>query len=106
MHNRKKKMAFVNNEEFYVWRGGGETGDELYISFKRQGVETSIPVVLFDELVVMRHAQLLENLMLDKIQKRAYKNHYGSLSCEALARLMGKPTALGNLLKITKSKKK
>ncbi len=82
----------MNNEEYYIYRGGGETEDHIYIHVKETDKTLEIPVSLFDELVVMRYPQLVEGLVLEKVQKRAWNKHGGSLGCDALAKIMGKPT--------------
>lgn len=85
-------MAYTNNEKHYIWRGGGEDEDQLYITFKEAKLEIKIPMSLFDELVVMRFPQIVEGMALAKVQKRAWKKHGGSLGADALARVLGKET--------------
>ena len=89
-------MAYIKNEQHYVWRGGGEKEDHIYITFKEEEImaqtnsEIQIPVTLFDELVVMRFAQLVEGMAVGKIQKRAWKKHEQQSGAQSLGRIMGK----------------
>ena len=77
-------MAYINNEKHYVWRGEGTGEDCLFITTKATQKTITIPFSLFDELVVMRYAQLEEGLAVEKTQKRAWKKYEGQSGAKAL----------------------
>lgn len=79
-------MAYINDSIHYVYRGEGHTEDQLFVKYKSNDKVVAIPFSLFDELVVMRYAQLEEGLAVEKIQKRASKKYKGSKGAEALER--------------------
>jgi hypothetical protein len=58
-----------------------------------------LPEKVFDELVVMRYAQLREAGKVDRAEKRAMRKHAGNVGCQALCKQHGKPTALDKLEK-------
>ena len=53
-----------------------------------------IPVDIFDELVVMRFAQLVEENKVIYAEKRAIKNNTGNIGCDALIKKHGGKTTL------------
>jgi hypothetical protein len=65
-----------------------------------------IPEKVFDELVVMRYAQLQEEARVAQAEKRAMRKHAGNVGCQALCKQHGKPTALDTLEKRIKGKRK
>lgn len=89
-------MSYMRGE-FYIYRGGGkkETINIFYTNPKAKSyqdpISISIPIDIFDELVVMRHAQLKS---IEKIEKRAIRKYRGNIGCADLAKKYGKPTYL------------
>jgi len=102
-------MAYINDTKYYVFRGGGDDTaieDCIYIKDKVTQKTLAIPVSLFDELVAMRHPQLVEGMGLEKVQYRTYKKHAGNTGVDALARVLGKPVTNINMASVGGIKKK
>lgn len=79
-------MAYINDEKHYVYRAEGHSEDMLFVKYKSDNQVVAIPFSLFDELVVMRYAQLEEGLAVEKVQKRASKKAQGQTGGDALER--------------------
>lgn len=77
-------MAYINDEKHYVYRGEAHIEDQLFVKYKSNDKVVAIPFSLFDELVVMRYAQLEEGMAVEKIQKRALKKYQGTTGAKAL----------------------
>jgi hypothetical protein len=105
--------------KFYIWRGTTSEKESLVHiwvgpdedlmknsawaeQFKEdQIMGAALPETIFDELVVMRFAQLQEEGKVDHVEERAISKSAGNLGCDALSRKHGKPTALEQLEKRT-----
>lgn len=83
-------MAYINDDKHYVYRGGGEAEDFIYIQNKILNETIAIPVSLFDELVVMRYPQLIEGHGAERVENRVWKKHNQQSGAQALGRAIGK----------------
>jgi hypothetical protein len=107
--------------KYYVWTGGlteKEYRVHLWIGndpmckqsiwaeqFKEdQVMGASLPETVFDELVVMRYAELQAEGKVAQAEKRAMRKYGGNVGCMALCKQHGKPTALDRVEKRIKEK--
>jgi hypothetical protein len=66
----------------------------------------SLPEKVFDELVVMRYAQLQGQGVVESIANRAMRKYSGNVGCQALCKQYGRKTALDALEKRLTGKRK
>ena len=66
----------------------------------------ALPETVFDELVVMRYAELQEEGKVDQAAERAMRKYAGNVGCQALCKQHGKLTALDRFTKRSKEKRK
>ena len=78
-------MSYISGD-FYTYVSGPD--DDEQINF----VKTWMPMEIFDELVAMRVAELLEDGMLADAAGRAVENWSGNVGCSALSVLRGLPS--------------
>jgi hypothetical protein len=64
-----------------------------------QALGASMPLDIFDELVVMRYAELQAEEKAQEIEQRAMKKYSGNIGCDDLNKRYGRPTALERLEK-------
>jgi hypothetical protein len=101
--------------KYYVWTGGlteREYRVHLWVGsdplckqsiwaeqFKEdQVMGASLPETVFDELVVMRYAELQAEGKVAQAEKRAMRKYTGNVGCQPLCKKYGKRTALDELL--------
>lgn len=113
-------MSYMRGQ-YYIWTSGLRerelrvhfwvAGDEekmlkdsvWALSFQEdQIMGCSLPQKIFDELVVMRYAELQEKGTTEKTEQRAVRKWGGNVGAMALAKKLGKPTALDILDKSLK----
>jgi hypothetical protein len=58
----------------------------------------SLPETVFDELVVMRYAELQEEGKVAQAEKRAMRKYSGNFGCQTLCKKYSKKTTLDELL--------
>lgn len=89
---------------WYVYRSADESADELNIVGPT--IHGEIPLEVFDELVVMRYAQLEAEGHLAAIEERATENNQGNFGCDALLAKQGRTTALDYVKAASRSAKR
>jgi hypothetical protein len=103
--------------KYYIWTSGSSEKDyrvHFWVAsddslmrnsvwaeqFKEDQIMGAVlPKSVFDELVVMRYAELQEERKVDQTAKRAMRKYTGNLGCESLCKKYGKPIALDKLEK-------
>jgi hypothetical protein len=114
-------MSYMRGN-YYVWASGDSDKDSrvhvwveaMESNLKESGWAhvrervsgTSLPEPIFDELVVMRYAELEEEGEVDAAARRALRHYGGNVGCMALCKKYGKPTAVDRLLSRPKRKRK
>lgn len=93
-------MSWIRGE-YYTWAGNDDDGN-LVIHFN--GCE--YPMDVFDELVVMRHAELVKKKKVKETELRAIKKYEGNFGCDELREKYGKKTVMGQIRSWSRKRKK
>jgi len=96
-------MSYIRGR-YYTWVGTDDKdNDSIHLS------SDVLPINIFDELVVMRYAQLQENKnKLKKIEKMSIKKYRNNFGCDSLCVKYGEMTTLefmNSVNKVIKGKK-
>lgn len=99
-------MSYIRGD-YYSWVGGTDESEFIHIAsptiecrdcgdvrcHKPDHYLTWLvmPMEVFDELVAMRHAQLVEEGRLEQAEQRAAEKYAGNGGCYALRRKLGLP---------------
>lgn len=86
-------MAYIYDGNFYI----AQTGDGVTVSTPGDGTEVHLPMDVFDAIVLMRSAQLSEELEKpgDLYVRMIAACDRGTLGAEALRRWLQIPSAMG-----------
>lgn len=79
-------MAYMR-DKYYVW----QDGENIHLPGE-------MDLESFDELVVMRYAQLEKKSRVQETEQRAATKHDGNLSCDPLLEKLGKKTAWESIM--------
>ncbi len=75
-------MAYMRGKH-YVY----SSGENIHITGG-----ANFPMDVFDELVVMRYAELVAEKSVKNVEKRAIQNNQGNFGCDALCKKYGSAT--------------
>jgi len=121
-------MSYMRGK-YYIWTSGGDKSEDTNVHFwvgsdKDRILESgwaemlkedevmgcSLPGNIFDELVVMRYNELIEEGIVEEVEKRTAKKFNGNGGCDVLAKKYGFPTMIEKATKhgeeLKKAKKK
>ena len=90
-YTRGEVYAWDDGERIHIWVENGDDGclDSVWAENHANPAGVALPMKRFDELVAMRHADLVESGKLREAQQRALRRHGGNGGAEALQRLIG-----------------
>ena len=111
-------MAYMR-EKYYIWISAADDGTQERIHLwvgvdlviekdkgswadwfaADQALGASMPLDIFDELVVMRYAELQAGEKAQEIEQRTMRKYSGNIGCDDLNKRYGRPTALERLEK-------
>jgi hypothetical protein len=88
-------MAYMRGD-YYIWRGSCYAAEGLddppdsreCIYFSTPDMSGSMDMDVFDDLVVMRYAQIVEQGRMREVKERAAQNYEGNFGCDALRKSM------------------
>ena len=89
-------MAFVDNLNYKIFRTPdlNDGSDNLCIIVREDDgdIKINIPMQLFDEISVMRYAQLLQTKQAVPTMKAALQKYMDQIGCDSLCRYRGRAT--------------
>ena len=102
-YTRCELYAWEDGERIHIWAENGNDGclDSIWAENHVNPAGVALPLKRFDELVVLRHAELVESGKLAKAQRRALKRHGGNGGAEALKQMMDRGSRSENMIATT-----
>lgn len=98
-------MSYIRGD-YYTFVSA--SGDGEHINFMFSEGSTSMPLEIFDELVAMRVAEMIEEGKLEAAAERAIQKYSGNVGCSALREHRGLKSwgeMVGEVLKKDKEKR-
>ena len=94
-------MSYIRGD-YYSWVGtlsgspeeiegrSGRSEEHDYIQMNANGRSIEMPLEIFDELVAMRYAEMIEEGIIEDVELRAIEKYDGNIGSWALQRKHGK----------------
>ncbi len=80
-------MSYIRGD-YYAYITGPDDREEIFLTVHHER-SVNIPLPIFDEIVVMRYAELVKEGKLDETENRTVEKWAGNFGCRDLANKKG-----------------